>query len=199
MEIRKQGQLIHFFKTTPVSSSPCITTAITLLFLSAPAALSSLLSATALRTGPRERLAPPLKACKSQAGVTVHSSALKLAGRQLVSSSPLSARSHWIFQGGGGVIKSSDSWCYTTECWPWTCPVCLPVRPRVFLLSVCLSVCCIGCQSAPSAIVSLHSFRLCTDRHQPSWRHHWLCLHAHYNSAFGHEITLIKLFIFARQ
>ena len=44
-----------------------------------------------------------------------------------------------------GLAKSpmvpSDSWCHTTECWSWTCPVCLPVCPTVCLcMSVCLSV-----------------------------------------------------------
>lgn len=76
----------------------------------------------------------------------------------MVSSSPLSARMHWTFDGWGGVAKSSltppASWCYTTECWPWTCPVCLPD-------------CLISCHSATSAIASLHSFGFALTTNSP--------------------------------
>lgn len=116
-----------------------------------------------LRTGTRERLAPPRNASKSQAGERVHSGLLKQAGQQPVSSSPLPARIHWTFQGGGGFGKilrdPSDSWCHTTECWPWTCPVCLPVCLTVILLCVCLlhrlSI-CTKCHSVITFLQTLH-------------------------------------------
>lgn len=87
-----------------------------------------------------------------------------------MSSSPLCVRICWIFQGVGGVenifpCDPCDPWCYTTDCWPWTYPVCplyvCPSKGCVPPLSVCTK-----CYT-----VSLHSFRLCTDHHWPPWLH----------------------------
>lgn len=133
------------------------------------------------RTGPRERLAPLnrrlvfrwAKAGRVTAGVLLTS----------VCRDPLPGR-RW-----GDRIPPPPWTLGLLMLYYWMLTMNLPcqsARP-----SNSLSVCCIACQSAPSAIVSLHSFRLCTDHHQPSWHHHWPCLHAHYNS-----IKLTKLFIF---
>lgn len=94
------------------------------------------------------------------------SDALKPAIRQLVSFSPLSARIHWTFQGGGGVAKSSPPqplWLLIPYYWMLTmnlpCLVCLSVQQSVSYVSVCLlhrlSI-CTKCHSVITFLQTLH-------------------------------------------
>lgn len=163
------GELIHFFNSPPSSLHR--------LHNYPPPPIGSCCSTFSpqrlLRTGTRERLAPPWNASKSQVGETTHSDALKPA---------------------------PDSWCPPHLCedplnlpgrrWGGVSPSVTPPTPDAILLNAdhepALSLSLCNCLSHRLSICTkchsvIHSFRHCTDHQQPSWLHHWLCLHAHYN------------------
>ncbi|CAK6971860.1 Hypothetical predicted protein [Scomber scombrus] len=122
-----------------------------------------------LITGTRERLAPPRyasenhRSARRRTAVCVESPPTPTAGVLLTSvcEDPLTLQKREEV----GVAKSPvttptpDAILLNADHEP-ALSVCLSV-------STCLSVRYISCQSAPSAIALLHSFRLCTDHQQP--------------------------------
>lgn len=161
MEFKSEGSW-----STSLKPHPCHLPSSSLLWSSFSSWLLLLFLSThsqrLLRTGRRERLAPPWTASKSQAGEEAHSGVLKL---QLVSFSPLSARIHWTFQGGVEVAKSpmnspqllmSNYWMLTMNL------TCLSACLSLICLSVCLShhrlsICTIcKCHSAVTFLQTLH-------------------------------------------